>query len=63
MNVFIHQFRVYDITIDEYRISRRWATREAIERIHGEVIEGSVVEVDATFVDRDGMTERNFDRN
>jgi hypothetical protein len=61
--VKIYQFRVFDITNDEMRKSRRWATRERIEWLHGEVLEDTGVEVDSSLVGRDieGMTARNFD--
>jgi len=62
-SVTIYRFRLYDINTDESRTSRRWATREAIERIHGEVLTDTATEVDASVVDTDipGMTERGFD--
>jgi len=61
--VTVYQFRLYDISNDENRQSRRWATREAIERIGGEVLEDTATEVDPSAVggEIDGMTERNFD--
>jgi hypothetical protein len=60
--VTIYRFRLYDITADEPHTSRRWATLEAIERIHGEVLEDTATEVDAAVVSSDipGMTERSF---
>ena len=39
--VAVYRFRVYDITIDSNGESRRWATREFIERIRGEALEGT----------------------
>jgi hypothetical protein len=61
--VTIYRFRLYDITTDGNRESRRWATREAIERIGGEVLEDTATEVEASAVatDIDGMTVRGFD--
>jgi hypothetical protein len=61
--VKVYQFTVYDITNDEQRRSRRWATREAIKRVCGQVLEDTEVEVDPSVLGRDeeGMTERNFD--
>jgi hypothetical protein len=57
----VYRFRMYVIKDDESLTSRRWATREAIKRIGGEVLEGTETEVDASVLDSDGMTERDFD--
>lgn len=61
--VTIYRFKLYDITTDENRESRRWATREAVERLGGEVLEDTATEVDASVVATNvfSMTERNFD--
>jgi hypothetical protein len=61
--ITVYRFKKYDISNDENRQSRRWATREAIERIGGEVLEDTATEVDPSAVgtEIDGMTERNFD--
>jgi hypothetical protein len=61
--VTVYRFRVYDITTDENRASRRWATRDAIERVRGGVLEDTATAVDSSVVggEIDGMTERNFD--
>jgi len=62
MTVTVYRFSVYDISTDEHRRSRRWATREAIERIRsGVVIEDTASEVDLRVLDDNGMTERDFD--
>lgn len=60
--VTIYQFKLYDISTDEKKLSRRWGTRKAIESIGGEVVEDSRVEVDAAVVVSgiDGMTEIGF---
>jgi hypothetical protein len=60
--VTIYQFTLYDITTDGYRKSRRWATREAIERLQGEVLERTEVSVDERALASDiaGMTTRDF---
>jgi hypothetical protein len=59
--ITVYQFTKYDITNDENCRSRRWGTREAIERIGGEVLENTATEVDPAVLGReiDGMTERN----
>jgi len=63
--VTIYRFILYEITSDTSRQSRRWATREAIKRVGGEVLENTATEVDATVVVSDiaGMTERDFNPN
>jgi hypothetical protein len=63
--VNVYRFTVYDITNDEQRVSRRWATREAIKRVCGQVLEDTEVEVDPSVLGReeDGMTERDFNPN
>jgi CRISPR/Cas system-associated endoribonuclease Cas2 len=61
--VTVYQFTKYDISVDGNRKSRRWATREAIERVGGNVFENTATEVDHSVLSKeiDGMTERNFD--
>lgn len=61
--VRIHRFRLYDINSDSYRLSRRWATRDVIETIGGDIVPGHVAEVDAAVVSSDiaGMTALDFD--
>jgi hypothetical protein len=61
--VKVYRFTVYDITNDEQRRSRRWATREAIKSVNGQVLEHTEVEVDPSVLGREveGMTERDFD--
>jgi hypothetical protein len=63
--VKVCRFRKYDVTTDENQVSKRWATREAIERIGGEEIIETETEVDPSAVGRDiaGMTARGFDPN
>jgi hypothetical protein len=49
----IYRSRRYDISSDENIVSRRWATREAIGLIGGEVLEDTATEVDrAVLVER-----------
>jgi hypothetical protein len=64
-NVTIFQFTLYDICSDEIRKSRRWATREVIEALGGEVLEETAIVVDASVValgasSIGGMTRRGF---
>lgn len=63
--VTVYRWAKYDISNDETKVSRRYATREAVARVGGEVIEGSGIEIDQSSVgaEIDGMTSRNFDPN
>ena len=58
----VYRFQTYDIINDVMKTSQRWATREAVERVCGEIV-GEGVEVDNSVLGRevDGMTERGFD--
>jgi len=58
----VYQFTMYDILTDTERESRRWGTREAIDRIGGKVIEDSAVNIDTSLLgsEVEGMTERGF---
>jgi hypothetical protein len=56
----VYKYRVYDITIDDYRLSTRMATKEHIARIGGDLIPGTEREIDPVLL-RDGWTEKNFD--
>ena len=58
--VKVYQFKRYDINTDQYVVSRRMATREAIERLGAVVISGTAAEVDGAHLDGDGMTEIGF---
>lgn len=61
--VKIHRFRLYDINTDSYRLSRRWATRDVIEKLGGEFVASPAIEVDASVVSTDieGMTIIDYD--
>ena len=61
--VRIHRFRLYDISSDSFRQSRRWATRDIVERLGGDIVPGLVAEVDASVVSSDieGMTKPDYD--
>jgi hypothetical protein len=56
----VYQFRMHDIANDENRKSRRWATREAIEWLRGQVLEETETDVDPSVLDSNGMTERDY---
>ena len=57
----VYRFRTWDITNDCYQNSRRWATKEAIERVMGQIISDGI-EVDDRLLggEVDGMTARDF---
>jgi len=61
--VTVYRFTKYDITTDQPQKSTRWATRKAIDRVNGTVLENTAVEVDASVVgsEIEGMTARGFD--
>jgi hypothetical protein len=60
--VHIYRFTLYDITSDGARQSRRWGTRDAIERIGGEVLVDTGIEVEASTLDSEisGLTARDY---
>jgi hypothetical protein len=61
--ITIYRFKSYNSATDEIKVSTRWATAEAILRIaHGEIIESTALEVDASVVrsDIEGMTVRDW---
>lgn len=56
----VFRYRVYNAGIDDYVESTRMATREKIERIHGEIIAERSAVIDDAFL-TDGWTDKNFD--
>ena len=61
--VTIYRFDVYEISSDSVRRSRRWGTRDAIERIAcGRVVEETALEVDESVIESDipGFTVIDF---
>lgn len=61
----VYRFTKYDITTDAKKESRRWATREAIEKLGGETVEGTEIMIDEALLGREieGMTDIGFDPN
>lgn len=58
----VYRFKVYDITTDEFKMSRRWATTQAIQIAGGEVVgEGAYVDEHHLGRDISGMTDMDFD--
>lgn len=53
--IAVFKFRLYDIVRDEFIISRRYATMQAIERLRAERA-GPSIEVAQDAVDGDGFT-------
>lgn len=51
----VFSFKVYDINSDQFIASRRYATMQTIERIHG-IRTGPSLEVPCDAVDSDGLT-------
>ena len=58
-NVTVYYFTCYNIRTDEKVRSQRPATREAIARCNGVVIEETAQEVAATCLDGDGFVARD----
>jgi len=61
--VTVYRFRKYDIASDQMQVSRRMATREAIQLIaQAEVLEDTALEIDAGEVGTEvnGMTRIGF---
>jgi hypothetical protein len=58
----VFRFRMWDVTADGFTMSSRWATRERIEKMGGDVIGGGI-EVDDECIggEIEGMTVREFD--
>jgi hypothetical protein len=61
--VKVYRYRVYDITIDDYRVSTRMATQRRIDKIAATRIEGTEAEIDESLLTPDGIgwTAKNFD--
>ena len=58
----VYQFqRPYDVATDTQGIARRWATREAIERIQGTVLPETETKIYVGWLDGNGMTPLDFD--
>ena len=56
----VHRWRMYDARNDEWIISRRWATIDAITRVNGELLPGQERTIEMKHLNGDGMTDRDF---
>jgi hypothetical protein len=59
--VTVYKVRFYDIQSDEFSFSRRMATEKGAARMHGEVMENTAVEIDASQLEQgEEWTPRGF---
>ncbi len=59
--VTVYKVQVYNITTDQFVLSRRMATREGAKIMRGEVIENTAVEIDETQLEPgEKWTPRDF---
>jgi hypothetical protein len=63
--VTVYQYTVFDPKARSMRIAPRWATRKAIENLNraraaAVILNDTEMEIDESYVDRDGMTEVGF---
>jgi hypothetical protein len=45
--VIVYKVKLYDVTTDESRVSRRMATEKGAAKMHGEIIRATEVEIEA----------------
>jgi hypothetical protein len=55
-----YRYRVFDIMIDDYRYSTRYATMHKINRIHAEPVYSTGVGIDEKYL-TEGWTKKDFD--
>jgi hypothetical protein len=63
--VTVYQYTTFDPRARSMRIAPRWATRKAIENLNraksaAVILNDTEMEIDESYVDRDGMTEVGF---
>lgn len=66
--ITVYRFDTWDAGADGYIRSRRWATREAVQRLSGSsgrVDEQTATEIDDSALGQEieGMTDRNYNPN
>jgi hypothetical protein len=64
--VTVYQYTTFDPTFRTMRVAPRWATRKAIEKLNrvktvAVILIDSETEIDASYLDRNGMTKVGFD--
>ncbi|MGE4249938.1 MAG: hypothetical protein AB7F09_11130 [Parvibaculaceae bacterium] len=57
----VSRFKLFDIMTDEFVVSSRYATGQAIAEIGGRAIPGTEIEIDSADLDENGMTARKFE--
>ena len=57
----VSRFKLFDITTDEFVVSSRYATGQAIAQIGAQPIPGTEIEVDGGKLDENGMTAKRFE--
>jgi hypothetical protein len=64
--VAVYQYTTFDPRAGSMRVAPRWATRKAIESLNrtrtvAVILNDTESEIDASYLDRNGMTEVGFD--
>jgi hypothetical protein len=44
----VYQVKIYDVTSDEWRVSRRWATKKGAAIMRGEIVPQTGLEIEAS---------------
>ena len=57
----VFRFKLFDITTDDFVVSSRYATDQAIAQIGAQAIHGTEIEIDSTKLDENGMTAKKFE--
>lgn len=62
--VKVYKVRLYDVAIDEWRVSRRWATEKGAAMMRGEIIPQTGAEIERTSLEPgEEWTARDFEIN
>ena len=56
----VYRFKVFDVVKGEYVMSRRRATKDAIEKARGVAIDSTEAEIATSLLNSEGMTEKDF---
>jgi hypothetical protein len=57
----VFRFKLFDVMTDEFVMSSRYATEQAITQIGGTAIQGTEIEIDGADLDENGMTVKKFE--